>query len=353
MDSPSRLQIYPVITKLLQDPKRFDFVQALRLLELTDALRKRSDAIKIVRQSDVVASSLKARFLNDSSVNFPVAPITSAVVGDDGILKFTVSGFGLTGAVGVLPYSYSYLVNLSITDKNFALKSFLDIFQNRAVHNFYLASSKYRIVISYDRGTFGDLDKFKASLESFIGFSCESEKNKLEIPDEHLLYYAGFFSSNHKTHYALETILHEELGMDVKVIPFAGRWITLDSVDQTQLPSAMSSGTYNSLGREAVVGERVWSVQNSFRIMIGPINKNQIYELLPQTSAEKMIRDIVEVYCGKEYEYEIQFLVDANSVPYSKLSNSSESPFDTRLGQTSWLLSSPSVVDRDDAIFKS
>lgn len=141
--------------------------------------------------------------------------------------------------------------------------------------------------------------------------------------------------------------------MDVKVIPFAGRWITLDSVDQTQLPSAMSSGSYNSLGREAVVGERVWSVQNSFRILIGPINKNQIYELLPQTSAEKMIRDIVEVYCGKEYEYEIQFLVDANSVPYSKLSNSSKSPFDTRLGQTSWLLSSPSVVDRDDAIFKS
>ena len=351
MDSSNRLQIYPVIAQLLKDPKRFDFVQALRLLELTDAFRKRSDAIKIVRQTGVNLGGLQARFINDISVNFPVAPITSAFIGKDDIVNFTVSGFGLIGAIGVLPYSYSYLVNLSLAHKNFALKSFLDIFQNRAVHNFYLASSKYRIVISYDRGTFGDLDKFKATLESFVGLSFETTKNKLHIPDEHLLYYSGFFSSNHKTVYALETILHEELGMEVKVIPFTGRWITLDVVDQTQLPSSMSSGRYNRLGREAVIGDRVWSVQNNFRILIGPIKKSQIYELLPQEIAEKKIRDIVEVYCGKEYEYEIQLSIEADSVPCIQLSNTYETRYDTRLGQTSWLLSSQSVVDRDDAIF--
>ena len=352
MDTSSRLQVYPVITKLLEDPKRFDFVQALRLLELTDALRKRSDAIKIVRQPSTAASRLKARFVNDVSVNFPVASITSAVVGKDYIVKFTVSVFGLTGAVGVLPYSYSYLVNLSLADKNFALRSFLDIFQNRAVHNFYLASSKYRIVISYDRGTFGDLDKFKASIESFVGLSFEGTKNKLKIPDEHLLYYAGFFSSSHKTIYALETILHEELGMKVSIIPFTGRWIKLDAADQTQLPYSFNRGNYNLLGKEVVVGERVWSVQNSFRILIGPIKKHQIYGLLPQQSDERKIKDIVEVYCGKEYEYEIQLSVEAISVPYSQLSNASESPYDTRLGQTSWLISSPSLINRSDAIFR-
>ena len=182
--------------------------------------------------------------------------------------------------------------------------------------------------------------------------SFEGTKNKLKIPDEHLLYYAGFFSSSHKTIYALETILHEELGMKVSIIPFTGRWIKLDAADQTQLPYSFNRGNYNLLGKEVVVGERVWSVQNSFRILIGPIKKHQIYGLLPQQSDERKIKDIVEVYCGKEYEYEIQLSVEAISVPYSQLSNASESPYDTRLGQTSWLISSPSLINRSDAIFR-
>jgi len=352
MDPQSRLQIYPVIVKLLQDPKQFDFVQALRLLELTDAVRKRSEAIKIVRRPGDVSARIRARFVNDVSVNFPVAPITSAEIVKDDIIKFTVSGFGFIGAVGVLPYSYSSLVNLSLADKNFALKSFLDIFQNRAVHNFHLASSKYRVVISYDRGRFGDIDKFKATIESFVGLSFASVKNKLKIPDEHLLYYSGFFSSNHKTIYALETILHQELGMDVRVIPFTGRWVNLDPADQTKLPSYSNNGGYTRLGGEAIAGERVWSVQNSFRILIGPIKNEQINGLLPMEREERMIKDIVEIYCGKEYEYEIQLSIQASSVPFAKLSDASPSPCDTRLGQTSWLLSSPSLINRNDAIFR-
>lgn len=351
MVASSWLSIYPVISELVQDPKRFDFVQAMRLLELIGSVSKRSSAIGIIRKSDEHSKKIKARFVNDYRLRFPVAAITKASSIDDYTMQFTVSGFGYVGAIGVLPYSYSYLINLSESNKNHGLKAFLDIFEHRSVELFYRASSKYRITISYDRGRFGDTDRFKKTLEGLIGFRFTNIQNRLSIPDENLLFYSGYLSSNQKTIFALENILSSELGLEVQVIPFSGRWIKLDIHDQTSISSDDESDNYNRLGIDAVLGERVWSVQNCFRIFVGPITQERIYSLLPGGSDDIKIRDIVETYCGKEYEYEVQLLIEAKSVPASQLVSENKSLDKCRLGQTAWVLASSSLVDRKDAIF--
>ena len=351
MVASSWLSIYPIISELVQDPKRFDFVQAMRLLELIDSVGKRSSAIGIIRKSDGNSAKIKARFVNDYRLRFPVAAITKASPIDDYTMQFTVSGFGYVGAIGVLPYSYSYLINLSESNKNYGLKAFLDIFEHRSVEFFYRASSKYRIAISYDRGRYGDTDRFKKTLEALIGFRFSNIKERLSIADENLLYYSGYFSSNQKTIFALENILSSELNLKIRIIPFSGRWIKLDLHDQTSISGDEESDNYNRLGIDAVLGERVWSVQNSFRIFIGPITQERIYSLLPGGSDDIKIRDIVETYCGKEYEYEVQLLIEAKSVPASQLVSADQFFEKCRLGQTSWILASSSLIDRKDAIF--
>ena len=351
MVASSWLSIYPVISELVKEPKKFDFVQALHLLELINATSNRSSAIKIVRHPSNHNQKIQARFVSDYRMNFPVAAITKAESLDDNTVQFTVSGFGYVGAVGVLPYSYSYLVNLTQSNKNYGLKAFLDILQNRSVELFFQAGSKYRISISYDRGRFGDIDKFKKTLESLIGFSFKNLRNKLSIPDENLLYYTGFFSSSQKTIFALEAILSNELGLKIHIIPFSGRWIKLDIDDQTSISNTNGSGNYNSLSIDAVLGERVWSAQNFFRILVGPISKERIYPLLPNGPDNIKIKDIVQTYCGKEYEYEVQLLIEAKSVPIARLGVSGDVLNQCRLGQVSWLLAAPSLVDRRDAVF--
>ena len=351
MVSSSWLSIYPIISELVQDPKSFDFVQAMRLLELIGSVSKRSSVAGAVRKSGENSKKINARFVNDYRLRFPVAAITKASSIDDYTMQFTVSGFGYVGAVGVLPYSYSYLVNLSESNKNHGLKAFLDIFEHRSVELFYRASSKYRITIGYDRGRFGDTDRFKKTLEGLIGFRFTNIQNRLSIPDENLLFYSGYFSSNQKTIFALENILSLELGLKVYVIPFSGRWIKLDIHDQTSISAGKESGNYNRLGLDAVLGERVWSVQNCFRILVGPINEERIYPLLPDGPDDIQIRDIVETYCGKEYEYEVQLLIEAKSVPIARLGLSGDALNQCRLGQVSWLLAAPSLIDRRDAVF--
>lgn len=348
MVSSSGSSTYPVISDLIEDPKQFDFVQALRLLELINAIGKRSSAIQI---SDAGAKDnvVHARFVSDYRLSFPVSSITSSKKINDNILQFTVSGFGYLGAIGVLPYSYSYLVSIAQSEKSYGLKSFLDIFQNRSVEFFYRAGSKYRITISYDRGLRGDIDKFQKTIESFVGFSFTNVKNRLHLPDENILYYSGFFSSFQKTIYALEVLLYEELGVKVQIIPFSGRWVALDVHDQSFLSNVDEEfSAYNCLGQTAVVGARVWSTQNHFRILVGPIERCRIYSLLPSGSDQKLIKDIVETYCGAEYEYQIQLIVEAKSVPFCCLYAGQEQEKQYRLGQNTWLLATESCIDRDD-----
>ena len=352
MVSSSWLSLYPVITELLKNPKSFDFVQAMHLLGKINARGKRSAAIQIAHP-DSIKTHVQARFVNDFRMNFPVAAITKAESKGESIVEFTVSGFGYVGAIGVLPYSYSYIVNLTQSTKNYGLKAFLDIFQNRSVEFFYQAGSKYRIALSYDRGRVGDVDKFKKTLESLVGFGFSSLKNRLNIADENLLYYSGFLSSSKKTIYALEVLISEELGVNAHIIPFSGRWIRLAPEDQTVLVNSKNKTHYNRLNADAVAGERVWAVQNSFRVLIGPIQSNQIQELLPDGRDNTKIRDIIETYCGKEYEYEIQLVVEAKSVPFSQLSSNDDPATQCRLGQNSWILAVPSPIDRKDAIFWS
>lgn len=350
MVSSSWLSLYPVITELLKNPKSFDFVQAMHLLGRINARGKRSAAIQIAHLGSIKAQ-VQARFVNDYRMNFPVAAITKAEAKSDSIVEFTVSGFGYVGAIGVLPYSYSYIVNLTQSTKNYGLKAFLDIFQNRSVEFFYQAASKYRISLSYDRGRVGDIDKFKKTLESFVGFGFSSLKDRLNISDENLLYYSGFLSSSKKTIYALEVMLAEELSLNIHVMPFSGRWIRLFPEDQTILINFKNNSHYNRLNADAVIGERVWSVQNFFRILVGPIKSDRLQDLLPQGRDDIKIRDIIETYCGKEYEYEIQLVVEAKSVPFSQLASNDDPSAQCRLGQNSWILACPSPIDRKDAIF--
>jgi type VI secretion system protein ImpH len=351
MAASSWLSTYPVISRLIREPEKFDFVQAIRLLEFAGFLEDISTARPIQKVPSCQHVQLKAYFVSDYRLRFPIAAISQAVIENNNSILFTISGFGYLGAIGVLPYSYSSLINLAQSNKNYGIKSFLDIFQHRSVELFYKAGCKYRITISYDRGKQSGQDHFKNSLESIIGFGSNRIKDKLSVPDENLIYYSGFLSSSLKTIYALENILSDELNLKVNIRPFSGRWIRLDPSDQTVISNFRNIAQYNILGTDAVLGERVWSVQNCFRIMVGPINRARIAPLLPKGSDEIRIRDIVKAYCGYEYEYELQLLIEKKSVPSSKLGYNQCNEEPCRLGQTSWVLSSSSLIDRSDAIF--
>ncbi|RVU16933.1 type VI secretion system baseplate subunit TssG [Methylobacterium oryzihabitans] len=350
MASPRRRPTGSLIERLTGAPHAFDFVQALRLIEARGGLGDDRSGTPGDAPPDPARPT--ARFVTETRLRYPHATLT-AVRLDGAALRVTVSGFGLLGPVGVLPFSYTSLVADSLHANNPGLKAFVDLFQHRAVTLFYGAASKYRIVISHDRRRRGEPDRFGDALAHMTGLGLPSLRGRLAVPDETILHFAGLFSSKARTVAGLETILADALDAPVRVEPLVGRWLAVAEDEQTRIgregPRAL--GRHGALGSSAMIGTRTWSVQSNFRVVVGPVGRERIASLLPGGRDAVMVADLVGLYGGLEYEVDLNLVIRAAAVPRTRLATACDADGEVRLGQTSWLLSADSPVDRDDAVF--
>lgn len=347
-----RRSSHSVIDQLLDAPQSFDFVQAMRVLEAAGGLGDHV-SMAAARTPAGYGGTFRLRFVNDARLRYPSAIISSAEKEPDGSVRMTVAGIGMIGALGTLPYSYTTLATARLGHNNEALKAFLDIFQHRAVELFYGASSKYRLAIDFERRERTGEDGFGSVLRSLAGIEGASLRNRMTVPDDTVLHYAGLFASGPRSADGLEALLRSELRHPVSVLQFVGRWVPVAAEEQTRLGGGRASGgQYCGLGTNAVIGDRVWSAQHSARIVIGPIGREEMEALLPGGQQSRFIADLVRFYCGAEYEFDVQLVMRADAVPAARLARGDgDDPGAARLGQTAWSLSGPSPVARDEAIF--
>ena len=90
-------------------------------------------------------------------------------------------------------------------------------------------------------------------------------------------------------------------------------------------------------------------------ISAGPLSLEQFRRRLPGTRELARIGDLARLYVNLNYNIKVRPLLAAADVPMTKLGgamvDADGSPAGSRLGWTTWLLSSPSAVDRSDAAF--
>ncbi len=347
-----------IIERLIAEPQSFDFIQAVRVLE---RLRRHHRAVAHELRDFWAAADgserevhLDAvRFVSEPLLTYPAATITKAELLDpDGPMRLTVALFGLIGPLGVLPYGYSNLATQSLHKKNPAFTAFLDIFQHRAAAHFYRASTKYRLAISHEQRTPKQPDAFTAVLRSLVGLGFPSMHHRLAVSDDVILHYAGMFSGNVRSLSDLEALLVRELTHPVSILPFVGGWLSVAPGEQTRRSSpAAPEGLHCQLDSSAMLGSRAWVAQDCFRVIIGPIDRAGLHDLLPGGTEFRRIVDLVRLYCGMEFDFEINVLLKADAVPAARLAQGDDDPDAARLGRTGWILSAPSPIDRSDAIF--
>jgi type VI secretion system protein ImpH len=110
-----------------------------------------------------------------------------------------------------------------------------------------------------------------------------------------------------------------------------------------------SLGSENSeLGVSTIAGTRVWSDQSKFRIRVGPMNLKKFKAFMPVGSGYKPFSEFVRLFAGLEFEFDMQFVLEAAEVPFAVLSgNGDDGP---RLGWTSWLKTCEFVTDDDQVV---
>lgn len=356
MATPSRPTIPDLIQQLEQEPFRFDFFQAVRVLEWAAAERARTTGTQRYPVGEDAAPRDEAvRFRAVSSFAFPPGEVASYGPGGDDPPtppQLSTAFLGLTGPAGVLPQHYTQLLIERIRNKDYSLRDFFDVFHHRLISLFYRAWRKYRHYIDYERsaasGQIGQ-DLFTFCLFSLIGYGIEHHRGRQVVDDEAFLYYGGHFAHYPRNADSLERLLADYLDVPAQVLQFVGQWLYLEAEDQSSMGTAGSTAPANNqLGVNVVVGRRVWGVESKFRVRLGPLNYRDFLDYTPRGKRLQQAAQMIRSYAGPELDFDVQPVLRSDEVPRCHLGGSQGESY---LGWNAWLISRPMQRDAEDAVF--
>lgn len=347
MPAPQRQQPVAVVARLLEAPHGFAFFQALRLLERW--LRQQG-----VPQADVLARRIAVR--NHLSMSFPASEIAELAVegeltlDEHGVpqsqaverIALTPAFIGLLGAGGALPRHYTDLFAERETfHRDRSGRAFLDIFLHRATVLFYQAWQKHRLPVQYEADR---RNRYLPLMLSVAGIGLNGTRERLRareggVADDTLAHFAGSLQRRPVAAATLQRILQRYFGVPVALQSFVGRWFTLPRDHQSHLGLQQMQ-----LGRDLVMGERVWQRDLRVRLQFGPLARHQFLRLLPGGKGALALKELLQLLTGHTLEYEVRLTLRAEDVQGMALNEASPA----RLGWDSFLSTTPEKQDRSD-----
>lgn len=342
---------------LFEQPEAFNFFQAVRLL---DAINHEKTTYKPEWKQypvgyDTTQKNETIRFKAETMLRYPNGQISKLTEPQFNAEKnrlspaaMKVTFMGLTGPSGVLPMHYSESVIEQNRKKDYALSDFFDLFNHRAVSLYYRGWEKYKVQFQFerDRRNHNKNDLFTKTLKNILGLSRNHSTQTAINPDS-LLFYAGHFAQKRKTAIGLESILSDYFNIPVKVLQFVGSWNRLQDSECTRTPSKeMPTGQFNRLGKDTIIGKRVWYSQGKFRLQLGPLNPEQFKQFLPGSKGLNQLKQLTDQYISPELKYDIQLISEQQNTPKCQLAASTP----PRLGYFTWLSGITTKIQHDKLI---
>jgi type VI secretion system protein ImpH len=329
----------PLNQELYDEPFRFEFFQAVRLLEKIYPDKK---AVGREAMPDEEA----VRFRSRIALDFPPSQVHEFKKSIDGEteeekLEMFINFMGVIGVSGVMPTHYTELAMNRIRYGDNTLWDFTDIFTHRAVSMFFRAWEKYRFPVAYERGD----DAFTKYLFDFAGLGTKGLRGRMSIEDESLLPYVGLITQKPHSATALALIISDYFRINAKIKQFFGQWIDLDRESITKLSQANSS-----LGIDAIIGTRIWDQQSKFRLVAGALSFKEFRAFLPDGTAYQPLKSIIRFMVNLEFDFDVQLILKANQVPSTILTTRAKRR--PMLGWTSWLKSKPFENDDDQVVLQ-
>jgi type VI secretion system protein ImpH len=356
MHAPKRRFEPAVIERLFAQPYRFQYFQAVRMIELW--LHRRG-----VAGEGALANFL--RFTNSTSLAFPASEIESlqpeprAVEPKSAALaaalqsselryvRLTPTFMGLLGSSGALPAHYTERVAAQqIAERDDGPRAFLDTFSNRTLALFYEAWRKYRLELKYG----GHKDGFLPLLLALAGMGHGALLRRLSdhgdgVLDESVAYFATAMRQRPASSVQIARVLSEYFGQNVRAEQFIGRWYDVPAAQQTAL--GLGNAT---LGGGAMAGTRVWQRDLRLRLVVGPLDLKSYESFLPGGRAARALGNMVTMFTGLSLEYEVQLVLRAADVQGVALTGTRTAG--GRLGWDGFLVDGPQIQDRADVRYE-
>lgn len=246
---------------------------------------------------------------------------------------------GLFGPQGPLPLhltEYAFERERHFNDPTFA--RFADLFHHRLLSLFYRAWADAQPTVQYERP--GE-DRFALYLGALFGTAGRALHERDAVPDGFKRHFAGRLLPAAKNAEGLRALVAGWFGVIVEVQEFVPSLMQLPRESRTQLGATRETGR---LGMNAVLGARVPSCQNRFRLRLGPLRLSQFKHLLPGRASAAQLIALVRNYVGDEFAWDAQLVLQRRDVPGTQLGRGAQ------LGWSSWLAPSASGGDADDLV---
>ncbi|HZB90322.1 MAG TPA: type VI secretion system baseplate subunit TssG [Stellaceae bacterium] len=324
-----------VAEQLFAEPYRFDFFQAVHLLERLMPRAPRVGETSGLRPEPV-------HFRSSLMAAFPASEIDRLALGarPGEPPEMTVNFMGLAGGFGPLPPPLSEHVLARARRGDTAGRDFLDIFNHRLVSLFYRARAKHRPSLA--RGT-PDEAPFALYLFALIGLAMPELRRRTAFPDRALLHYAGLLAQRPRSLHGLERVVADYFGVPAKGRSLEGRWLAIDEREQTRLGL---SGRNAGLGQGAVLGRRAWDQQAGLRFVLGPLSFVQFGEFLPDGNGHRRLLALIGFYAETPIEPELRLVLRRDEIPGSRLGRQ----HGAKLGWTSFLTTRAATAHAEVAL---
>lgn len=332
MAAEDRKPTQALIDCLKAEPWRFDFYQAMRLLECHYA------ALPRLGTASRLADEPPVRFGQAVALDFAPSALASYEPGaqEEGQEPapdwLKVRFFGLFGPNGPLPL---HLTSRELRDGDGTFARFADMFHHRLLCLFYRAWAEAQPTVQHDRhgqppglGQAREEDRFSRYLASLFGLGMDSLRDRDAMPDRAKLLFAGHFACQNRHAEGLAAIVAAFFGFPARVAEFVGEWMDIAPHEQTRIGHP---GQAAQLGVSMVLGSQVFGCQHKFRLVLGPLSLDEYRYLLPGQDGLPELAAIVRNYSGDALAWDVRLVLRREDVPLFCLDGAAQ------LGWTTWL----------------
>jgi len=333
MASEGRLEtaVVSFLTQVSEKPYHYGFYQTVRRINC------------FYKDKPITGQSYRPA---DDPVRFSQEPYTSFAPSTFSALKIDEPGqvprlsqrfMGLFGPNGPLPLHLTeYARDRERHHRDASLSRFADMFHHRVVSLFYGAWAQSQPTVQFDRP---ESDRFSGYVGSLIGLGFPSLRDVDSMHHLSKLNFAGHLGSLPRHVNGLVSLVQGYFGVEADVVEYVAHWMRIPKQDYVLLGEGSMNG---SLGRDTVIGERVWQRQDKFRLNLGPLSLDQYEAFLPTGKSFEALVAAVRNYVGMEYLWAINLILRKQEKPVTCLGKSG------RLGWTSWLETGQQMDHVDD-----
>ena len=306
---------------------RFDFFQALRLLQKISA--ERNSAQRTAHPAtagadwmafDALQLRANIRFSFPPGEVHQIQKLTEAPYR----AEVTANILSLAGALGPMPDSFAEMLLERSKAHDEAMRDFLDIFHHRLLLLLYQVRLRHRIWLEWSAPEASSMGRYTQAFAGIL--HCNNKKLTPKLA-QYASAYAGALWHKPRSPVVLQQILSDAFAVPVRVLPMRGAWLRMEPEDRCRLGRA---GGNRRLGVDTYAGQRAWNCQAQLHLASEPLRLDQFLALLPGGKDHASLADFTHFYTNEEFTCRLRLRLADGAECSTRLGRS-------RLGWTSWL----------------